>query len=203
MITSGMLYILGKKGFVHGNVTLEFSGRITPEDILSNFEEVKLLLGEIISKGFRYFYIETEGKYFVEVDLTGQECSIYPLDDPRYIKNPRVVMSVEMLAKHLPDKVKIKEVTKFKINISTDVYPRAVTVDLAKNVILYIHETFWNWKDEWVNDQERLSQALKIYEIVKWLLEEKMFKLHEDLNIERCKSLLEKFEKLKIEKNEE
>lgn len=200
MITSGMLYILGKKGFVHGNISLEFSGKIIPEDILSSFEEFKLLLEEIKSKGFRYLYIETEGKYSVEINLTNQECSIYPLDDFRYIKDPRVAISVEILAKQLPEKVKIKEVTKFKINISTDVYPRAVTVDLAKNIILYIHETFWNWNDEWINDEEKLSQALKIYEVVKWLLEEKMFKLHEDLNIEHCRNLLEKFEKLKIKK---
>lgn len=200
MIKSGVTYTVGKRGSAYGKLIVEFLGKVSPEDVLNNFEEVKSLLNEVKSKGFKYLFIESEGRYFIEIDFSGQQCSIYPLDDLRLSKNPRLAITIETMSEQIPEKVIIRELEKFKINISTEKINRAVSLDLAKGVILYVHEAFWDWNDGWVNDEEKLSQAKKICEIVRWLLEEKKFKLDEGLDIEHCNNLLRKFEKLKSNK---
>jgi hypothetical protein len=47
---------------------------------------IKKFLDEILLKGWRYLYIEVKGKYFIELELSGQECRIIPHIPDWYIK---------------------------------------------------------------------------------------------------------------------
>jgi hypothetical protein len=96
--------------------------------------------------------------------------------------------------------LKIKEVNEFRINISTSSFSRAVTLDIAKQIITtYIEDCFWNRKDSWREDKEKLSRALEVYEVVKWLLNEKNFQLYDGLSEKKVKDLSQKFDELRAE----
>ncbi|MEM1677383.1 MAG: hypothetical protein QW095_06065 [Nitrososphaerota archaeon] len=182
--------VIHQKAIAEGKITLKYSGRLTPELALKCAPEYRSILEEIVSKGWRYLYIETMGRYSIELDLSGRPSRIIPYAADWYVTG-RFFIDVE-LSKPLPE-LKVEGVDEFRINISTKNFPRAVTVDLAKQVITYIESVFWDWSDEWINDQEKLSNALEVYPVVKWLIEEKKFKLHENLSEERCRELLQKF----------
>ncbi|MEM2216738.1 MAG: hypothetical protein QXP57_09280 [Nitrososphaerota archaeon] len=173
-----------------GKLIMEFVNRLPPTLVLQFFPGYKKLLDEIASKNWKYLYIETFGKYLLELEFQGEACKIIPHSPDWFLKG-RFSINVE-LGKPLPE-LKVEGVDEFRINISTESFPRAVTIDLVKQVITYIESIFWDWNDEWINDQEKLSKASEVYTVVKWLIEEKKFKLHENLSEERCKELLQKF----------
>ncbi|MBS7654642.1 MAG: hypothetical protein QXO01_03305 [Nitrososphaerota archaeon] len=190
MIRYPTFLITNQKAVANGKLTLEYDGRLTPELVLKNFLEYKSILDEITLKGWKYLYIEMTGKYFVELEFSGQPSRIIPYAADWFTKG-RFSIDVE-LGKPFPE-VKIKEVDEFHINISTKSFPRSVTVELVKQIITYVENTFWDWMDEWMEDKEKLSKAFEVYEVVRWLMEEKKFKLHENLHEERCRGLLQKF----------
>jgi len=186
--------ISNRPASTNGKLILEYNDRLIPELVLNQFSQYKEFLDEILLKGWRYLYIEVKGKYSLELELSGQECRIIPQTPDWYIKG-HFLMEVR-LEKPVPE-LKIKEVDEFRINISTRSFPRTVTLDLAKHIITYIEDCLWNWDDSWRRDKEKLSRALEVYEVVKWLLDEKNFQLHESLSEKKVKNLLRKFDEYK------
>jgi hypothetical protein len=183
--------ILHMKGVARGRLTIEYTGRLIPEEVLKTFTEYKEMLNEIKEKGWRYIYIEITGKSLMELEVTDYPCKIIPYGV--WAGADAFTLDID-LGRRLPE-VRVGEVEQFRINIATKSFPRAVTVDLAKQVITYVEENFWNWKDEWKDDQSRLQPAKEVYEVVKWLIEERKFKLHENYQIEKYQEIKEKFEK--------
>lgn len=184
--------IIHQRGFASGKLTLEFSGKIIPEDALNTFPEFKAILNEIKERNWRYVYIQTNGKTVVEFDLSNQPCKIIPYGV--WGGPGTFTVDIEM-GRNMPD-AKIVSVDEFRINVATKNLPRATTVDIARRTITYIDDNFWNWRDEWENDESKLTLALEVYEVVKWLVEDKEFKLHENYSPERYQDLKVKFEEL-------
>ncbi|MEM3398251.1 MAG: hypothetical protein QXQ84_04205 [Nitrososphaerota archaeon] len=187
MVMSTIIY---QKGLANGKITVEFSGKISPEAALEACPEFKNMLSEIKEKGWRYFYIEMEGSTFIELDFTGNPSKILPYS----FWGKRTFFSINIdIGEKLPE-AKIKSVDMFKINVSTKDLPRAVTIDLSKKLIIYIDESFWNWQEEWRNDESKRSLALEVFKIVKWLIEEKGYRLDEKYDVQRYKELEDYFE---------
>jgi hypothetical protein len=186
--------ILNQKGLTAGKLKIEFSGILTPEDVLKENPELKNILNEIKEKGWRYLFIHTSGKTAIEFDISNQPSKIIPYGiwsgEGNYTINIDIGKNIS--------EPKIKSVEEFRINISIKDLPRAVTIDIVKKLITYIDENFWNWKDEWTTDENKLSLATGVYEVVKWLIEEKKFELAENYNKERYTQLLETFKNLKV-----
>lgn len=187
-----MTTIIYQKGLANGKLTVEFSGRISPEAALDALPELRDTLNEIKEKGWRYFYIEAEGTTFIELELSNHLSKIIPYGF--WGKGESFSINID-LGKKLPE-VKIKSLNLFKINISTINLPRAVTIDLAKKLITYIDESFWNWQEEWKTDESKKSIALEVFKIVKWVIEEKGYRLSENYDIEHYKKLEKRFEEL-------
>jgi hypothetical protein len=184
--------ILHVKGVARGKLTLEYSGRLIPEKVLETFPEYKKMLDEIKEKGWRYVYIEISGKSLIDLEISDYPCKVIPYG---VWAGPNAFTLDIDLGRKLPE-LKVGEVEQFRINIASKSYPRIVTVDLAKQVITYIDENFWNWKDEWKDDEQKLQPAREAYEVVKWLVEEKKFKLHEEYRAEKYQEIKEKFDKM-------
>ena len=189
-------FITLEKGVASGGLNLEYRGRVPPELLVKNYPEFKEFLEEVKERGWKYLYIDNNCKYVLELSFSNQPCRILPTG----VWSGEGVYSVVIdIGMSLPD-IKIQEVEEFRINICTKSFPRAVTINLPKKMVMYIHEPLWNWVDEWINDQEKLLQALEVYEVVRWLIREKKFNLHETLDEKRCNELLEKFEKISQER---
>lgn len=184
--------IIHQKGIAQGKLTLEFTGRVIPEDVLKFFPAFKTFLDEVKEKNWRYVYIQTSGKTVVEFDVTNLPSKIIPYGI--WTGQNNFTISID-IGSSIPE-TKISAVEEFRINIATKNLPRAATVDLAKNIITYIDESFWNWTDEWKTDESKLSLALEVYDVVKWLVEDKKFTLHENYNFERYQELKQNFIKL-------
>ncbi|MCS7135194.1 MAG: hypothetical protein RMI79_06150 [Nitrososphaerota archaeon] len=195
---SELLFILTRTGSVHGKLIAKYSGILAPEVILRALPDIKLFLEEVKSKGWKYLFIEAKSKYSIEIEINEQPCIIYPIEDLTHYRKEdvKLMMSVELKLINLSG-IKIDEVDDFKINISTNNFPRAVTIDPVKRKISYINDALWNWDDELINDQEKVSQALEVYEVVKWLIDEKSFYPDKSLDENRFKEILEKFNKIK------
>ncbi len=179
------------KGKAKGKLTLEYTGKLNPEEVLKTFPEFREALNEIKSKGWRYVYIEITGKSFIELEVADYPCRIIPYGV--WAGANAFTLDID-LGRKLPE-VKVGEVEQFRINIASKTFPRAATVDLAKKVITYIEEGFWNWRNEWKDDESKLQPAKEVYEIVKWLIEEKKFKLHENYQEARFQELKREIEK--------
>jgi hypothetical protein len=176
------------RGIVTGKLTFTSIGRMKASEILKFHPEIQLILDEIVKKGWKYLYIETRGKAIAEHNL---EESIYRLMQSQ---SPGIMTTGYYFEVHLgkdpPEINGVPEILEFRINISTEHFPRAATIDLSKNIITYLHDAFWRWE----KDPKKLTEALEVYQVAKWLIEEKKLKLHEKLDITQYNELKSQLE---------
>lgn len=163
------------RGIVTGKLTFTSIGRMKASEILKFHPEIQLILDEIVEKGWKYLYIETRGKAIAEHNL---EEGVYRLVYESGMTNFDYRVEVH-IGTNLPELTEIPDILEFRINISTEHFPRAATIDLSKNIITYLHDAFWRWE----KDPKRLTEALEVYQVAKWLIEEKKLKLHGKLDI--------------------
>lgn len=183
--------ILNQKGLASGKIALEFTEILPPEEILKEFPEYKNLLNEIKENGWRYIFIHTYGKTAIEFDITNNPGKIIPYGIWSGEGNFTINIDV---GKNVPEP-RIKSVDEFRINISIKDTPRALTIDIVKKIITYIDEEFWNWKDEFMEDEDKRGRAIEIYKALRWLIEEKKFVLDKSYQQQKYQELKEKIEK--------
>lgn len=167
-------------GFAKGKLSLEYTGLVVPAAVLKFHPEFQARLEEIVQHGWTYYLVETRGRSVSDVDID---------QSYRMVADGRGYFVYLSLGEETPPVTGLPEVTEFRINISTKSFPRAVTVDLTKDTITYIHEAFWEWQEEWKDDSTKLSQATEVYEVAKWLLDVKNMKLVEGLDMGRFREL--------------
>ena len=165
------------RGIATGKLTFTSIGRMKASEILKFHPEVQSTLDEIVTKGWKYLYIETRGKAIAEYNL---EEGIYRLMQSQ---SPGIMTTGYYFEVHIgkapPELKGVPEILEFRINISTEHFPRAATIDLSKNLITYLHDAFWQWD----KDPKTLTEALEVYQVAKWLIDEKKLTLHESLDI--------------------
>jgi len=171
-------------GYAKGKLSLELNKR-TPEEILKFHPEIRSMLEAIKEKGWKYLYIETKGRAVAEVDLEKNPCKLMPYAE----YGGRGYWTIDVEIEKPPETKDVPEVQEFRINVCTKSFPRAATVDLSKGVITYLHDPFWKWESGWEKDPKKLSEAKEVYDVAKWLLEDKKLKLHENMSIERYKEI--------------
>jgi hypothetical protein len=177
-------------GHAKGNLSLDYSDILDPEIILVSHPEIKEILEEIMIKGWRYLYIETKGKAISEFDV-----------DHRYrftVDGLGFNIEINLGQTQLPV-TRVTDVEEFRINICSKAFPRAITIDLSKGIVTYIHEAFWGLQEDWKNQRDRVAKGKEVYEIAKWLLETKNMKLHENYRMERFRELSKLFETIAVD----
>jgi len=124
-----------------------------------------------MDKGWRYFFIEGYGVILAELDihslpftyqakehLRGGFINTLSVDFGRSIPKPRLKSIINL--------------ERFIINIRNQDYSRAITIDIAKNEITYIHDLLWICKGE-----DCMKEAEGVFRILEWLVEEKKLRL--------------------------
>lgn len=180
-------------GEANGSLTLRFKGLMQAEDVLRFHPEIQAQLDEIAKKGWKYLFIQVTGTAVSEVKAKNVPCRLRMSNvyAGRTIQPPPIL---ELnFGQNRPDLSGMPEVQEFRINVCSKSFPRAVTVELAKGVVTYIHDAFWKWESSWQTDSTKLSQAREVYEIATWLIEEKEYRLVEAFSNARYQELASQF----------
>jgi len=162
------------KGWAKGKLLLE-AGEATLQEAMKFHPQIESMLREIEGKGWMHLYVEHQAKIVGEIEFSGNEYQIVPWS---ILRGPYGIMID--ISSNFPV-VKGVKLEKLVYNIYTrKTFPRAVTADLLNKKITYINDAFWKWEKGWEEDEEKLSKAREVYEVVKWLIDEKKFGLHKD-----------------------
>lgn len=192
------VYILNP-GDAEGHLSFVSSGRMVPSDILYFHPEIQKELDEIEKKGWKYLYIETMATSKAEITLVKSKFQIkpnFPQTRLGHIQVPKGRIVELTIGEELPRLVAVPKVDVFKVNVCSKSFPRAATVDLSKSAVTYLHGPFWNWEPGFETDEKKLSNAMEIYEIATWMIEEKKFKLTEEVTETRWNELSPRFRKM-------
>ncbi|MEM2910088.1 MAG: hypothetical protein QXO01_03345 [Nitrososphaerota archaeon] len=174
-------------GYAKGKVSIRVM-RTAPDEIVKYRQDIRSWLDAIKEKGWTFLYIEAKAWGVAEVDVENKPFRLFPTAWTPHTgtrAEARFVLDIDVST--WPEIKDVSEVEIFRINICTKSFPRSVSVDLSKGLITYVNEAFWNWESGWEKDPEKLSQALEVYEVIKWLIDEKKLTLSENYNLERYK----------------
>ncbi|MEM3807906.1 MAG: hypothetical protein QW413_04870 [Nitrososphaerota archaeon] len=181
-----------EKGVLTGHLVLKCPGRAPLAEIMKHRPDIEAFLHEIESRGWLHFYVDHQASLVGEIKFNETEYQIVPWS---ILKGPYGM--VVDLSKSFPQIAGI-ELEKLIYNLYTrNTFPRAITIDVQNKLITYISDVFWNWQEEWKKDNIKLSKAIEICEMIRWLVNEKKFNLTEGYNKERLSELLDIFSNLK------
>ena len=180
-------------GEATGTVTLKFTGVMHPSDILRFHPEIQSQLDEVVKKGWKYLFIQTEGTAITELRAQAMPCRLRASTSFSSKSLPPAPTLELDLGQHPLDLTSMPDVQQFRVNISTKTFPRAVSIDLVTRTATYIHDALWNWDRTWAADAAKSTQAKEVYEVARWVVEEKKFKLIEPFNPSRYGELTAEF----------
>lgn len=157
--------------FADGKLTIQLEKSLTLGELLAYLPEAQVLLDEILKKGWRYYFIEGYGTAIQELGINR---SPYRLQTKEHLRGGLTYMFLIDFGRAIP-KPQLKGISnlqRFIVNICGKYYPRSVTIDIAKNEVTYVHDSLWGYKGE-----QGEEEAEDILNILRWLIEEKKFKL--------------------------
>jgi len=180
-------------GEANGSVTLKFRGVMQASDILRFHPEIQSQLDEIVKKGWKYLFIQTLGTAVTEVRAQSMPCRLRLSSSFNSRSMPPPPVLELNLGQQQLDLTGMPEVQEFRVNISSKTFPRAATIDLVSGSATYIHDAFWKWDKTWASDPVKVSQAREVYEVARWVVEEKKLKLIEPFSVPRFDELASQF----------
>ena len=174
-------------------VKLKDTFDLKEEDVLKHHSWLKPLLEEIKGKGLEYRILNVDAEVLVELDLDKLVLNLkyYAPRIDEFGREGTYELSAE-LGNKPPAIIKVLSIKSFEIDISTKHCPHAIRIDPFKRKINYISDVLWNFGEE---KPKNLAEAREVYEVAKWLVEEKGFELKDEYVIKDYKKLLELFEK--------
>jgi hypothetical protein len=180
-------------GEASGSVALKFKGIMQPSDVLRFHPEIQAQLDEIEKKGWKYLFIQTEGTAMTEVKAQAMPCRLR-VSTSFNSKSPPPPPVLELNLGQQPlDLTGMPEVQEFQVNVSSKTFPRAATIELVSRTATYIHDALWKWDKTLAADATKTSQAKEVYEVARWVIEEKGYKLTEPYNVSHYDELAGEF----------
>jgi hypothetical protein len=171
-------------GLTNGKLEVETERFITFEEMVNFFPSSKAFFDELDQLNRRYYYIDGHGRVVLEIDIEGADYKWKSEEHPRggMVYN----LSVDF-GRRLPaiDLKRIVSLDRFIVNICSKNYPRAVTVDLLNNEVVYVHESLWIQKGE-----ENRDESKDVLQILQWLIEKKQFKLVTEGGLKQYRNLM-------------
>lgn len=166
---------------------------LNEEDVLKFHPWIKHLLEEIRNKGLRYKISNIDAEVLVELDFDKLTLNLkyYPPRIEEFEEEGTYEISAE-LGSEPPAFMKILSVEYFEIEILTKHGWYAVKIDPFGKRVKGICDVLWDFGKEGPN---KLAEAKEVYEIAKWFIEEKGFKLADDYVTRTYKKLVDLFEK--------
>ena len=173
-----------------GTLRLSKHGILSANDALGFNPRIQAVLQEVEDNGWKYLFIETFGTALYELKLVEAPCEIGTYGsgmDPEEKTTTHVQLEMSPEALRLVD---VPELDTFVVNISTKHFPRAITVELSKLAVTYIHEALWSLQEN-ESDEKKLREAKEVHEVFRWAIQEKKMQLGEGLDPIRIAKLME------------
>lgn len=175
-------------------VRLKGKFSLREKDVVEFHPWIKPLLEEIVKRGWKYEISGVKAEVLVELDLDNIPMTLryYP---PR-IEEPEDEGTYEVsaeLGKEPPAVLDIRSIEGFDIAISTEHCWRAVEIDPFKQEVKWIHDVLWHGLKE--DGPKKLAEAREVYEVAKWLVDERGFRLASEHVARNYRRLLDLFEK--------
>ena len=157
-------------GYANGKIQIETEVPLTLDELCRYCQTEKAFLDELADKGWRYYFIDGYGKVVKEIDIASPYTFLVT-------EHPRGGFTYQLsfdFQRSMPDAVlkDIHSLDRFVVNVCSKDYPRGVTVNLASKEVTFVHESLWISKGDGCTEE-----AKDVLRILRWLVEEKGFKL--------------------------
>ncbi len=160
-----------RNGFTDGKLDIKIEKFIPLDELLNHLPTASAFFNELSKKGWQYFFIDGYGIGLWELEVHSSPYAFEINEHPRGGFAYKLAVD---FGRRLP-KLRLKDILslqQFIVNISSQSHPRAVTIDITKNKITYVHDSLWISKGQGCR-----KEAKEVLEILQWLVEEKKFKL--------------------------
>jgi hypothetical protein len=176
------------------HVRFEGDIEVSDKQIFQYHPQIKPLIDEIMSRGWKYRFEDVKGEAIVEVDLS-QVSFRYSYYPPRIeeLENEGSYKLHVPLGSQPPNVIEIKKVDHFKIGISTKNYWHAASIDPFANKVTQIENPF-HYGFLTREEPKRFAEARELYELSKWLFQEKKMEPEDSYVAENYKDILDRFE---------
>lgn len=182
----------GQQPSIEGNflkVNIDGYLDVKEKDILHYHPNVKPLLDEITSKGWKYDFGSVKAKVSIALDLENSYFNLEADSEPEENKEDYLL---RVSLRDEPEIVKVLAVESFHVQIGAPNSYRAVTVDPLSHLVTDIYDVWFPFNDS--EGPKKLGEAREIYEVAKWLVREKGFSIEGD-EMEDYTKLVNLFEK--------
>ncbi len=173
-----------RTGNIAGKLVLEAEKSIALDELLAHVSSAKKFLDELSAEGWKYHFIDGYGKVVFEFNLDSYPYNWQTYEHPRGGFAYKLILDFERRLPKL-QLVSIIRVDRFIVNILSKDYPRAVTVDLLKNEIVYVHDSLWV-----AGGDSCYEEAKDVLKILVWLVDTKKFNITVSGGKDRYKELV-------------
>ena len=153
-------------GSVDGKVDIRVDKYLTLGELQAHLPAEKSFLEELSGKGWRYYFIEGYGTVTMQLEMVSSPYAAQVKEHPRGGLNFSLSLDFGRSVPRL-QLGRIVELHRFIVNICSNSHPRAITVDLSKGDITYVHESLAAGKED----------TGDMLELLRWLVGDKKFKL--------------------------
>ena len=177
------------------HVRFEGDVDVSEELILQQHPHVKSLLEEITEHEWKYSFENVKGEATVRVNLNKAvfDYRYYPPRCDEFEQKGVYELQIPLGSKR-PSVIDIRKMKHFTIRISTKRYWHAATIDPFTNKVTYIENPFrFGFLAE--EQPKKFAQARELYELSKWLFQEKKMEAEDRQVVENYNALLEAFER--------
>lgn len=158
-------------GVLDGKLNIQVEKFLALDEIITHVDSARDFLGEVIRKSWKYLFIDGYGLAEMELEVGSSPYSFKSGEHPH--GGFTYAISIDF-GRRLP-KMQVKDIInlhRFTVNICSQQFSRAVTVELTRNEITYVHDCLWISKGEGC-----YNEAREVFEILNWLIEKRNFKL--------------------------
>lgn len=158
-------------GSVDGRLDIRVEKSLTLDELLKHLPSAQAFLDELSKRGWRYYFIDGYGTVVMQLEMVSSPYTAQVKEHPRGGLSYALSLDFGRTVPRLR-LGSIINLQRFVVNICSKYYPRAVTIELSKNEVTYVHESLRVSKGAKVKEE-----AKDILELLKWLIEEKKFEL--------------------------
>jgi hypothetical protein len=158
-------------GSMEGKLYVETERFVTFDELCAHLPEKKGFFDELEKQGRQFFFIDCHCKVVLELLIDAASYNWLTYEAPRGGFAYKLNFD---FGRRLPklELYKILSLERCLVNICSQDYARAVTVDLNKKAVTFVHDSLWVSKGEGCD-----AATSDVLAILKWLVEEKKFTL--------------------------
>jgi hypothetical protein len=160
-----------RTGTMTGKLDVETERFVTFDELYTHHPQAQTFFDELEKKGRTFFFIDCHCKVMLEMDLESASYVWQMYEAPRGGFAYKLAFD---FGRRLP-KLGLKKIVSIErclVNICSKDYARAVTIDLTRNEINYIHDSLWDSRRKGYTEE-----AKDVLAILQWLIEDKKFTL--------------------------